>query len=228
MRHFRKRCPWSWLPLGSGALWCALSGSAEAQSASLYGAPGVRPPLVMSDSSWYFRQLDPPKQIQVEDIVTVLVDVKSQLISEGEVQRRKRALVDARLQDWLRLDGLAIKPAPQADGDPRIRGSINSELRSEMELETRDSLRFSISARVADIRPNGNLVLEARRYIRNNNEEWEQQLSGIVRREDVLPNNTVLSERIYDLKIEKCEHGHVRDAYKRGWLLRLVDHFKPF
>jgi flagellar L-ring protein precursor FlgH len=209
-------------------LICFSSPIACAQSASLYGAPGVRQELTLPGSSWYFRQLEPPRPIQRQDIITVIVDEKSQVISEGEVQRRKRAIIDARLQDWIRFDGLDLKPAPQADGDPRIRGSINSELRNEMELETRDGMRFRISARVVDIQPNGNLVLEARRHIQNNNEVWEQKLSGIVHGDDVLPNRTVLSEKIYDLKIEKCEQGHVRDAYKRGWLLRIVDKFKPF
>jgi flagellar L-ring protein precursor FlgH len=209
-------------------LFCLPWSSAIAQSGSLYGAPGIGRELTLPNSSWYFRELEPPRPIQMQDIITVIVDEKSQVISEGEVQRRKRAIIDARLQDWIRFDGLDLKPAPQADGDPRIRGSVNSELRNEMELETRDGMKFRISARVVDIQPNGNLVLEARRHIQNDNEVWEQKLSGIVHRDDVLPNRTVLSEKIYDLKIEKHEEGHVRDAYKRGWLLRIVDKFKPF
>ena len=115
-----------------------------------------------------------------------------------------------------------------ADGEPRIRASLNNQLKSEMGLETADGMRFRISASVVDIRPNGNLVIEAHRTITNNNEVWEQSLSGIVRREDVLPNNTVLSEKIADLQICKNEQGHVRDAYRRGWFLRIIDKYKPF
>ena len=53
-------------------------------------------------------------------------------------------------------------------------------------------------------------------------------MSGIVRREDVLPNNTILSEDVAELNIEKVETGHVRDGYKRGWLLRWLDNVGPF
>ncbi len=67
----------------------------------------------------------------------------------------------------------------------------------------RDGLKLRIPARVVDIRPNGHLVLEAHQTIRNNEEIWERSISGIVRPEDILPNNTVLSEDVAELQIFK-------------------------
>jgi flagellar L-ring protein precursor FlgH len=215
------------------AIWSAVSGvavsaaTASAQSGSLYGIPGDRPALTLSGASWYYQELEPIKQIRINDIITVIVDEKSQVTSEGEIQRRKRSSIDARLQDWIKLTP-DLKPADQADGDPRLRASLNTQLQSQMEMETADGMRFRISANVVDIRPNGNLVLEAHRRIANNSEVWEQSLTGVVRREDVLPNNTVLSEKIAELQVCKREQGHVRDGYRRGWLQRLVDKYKPF
>lgn len=81
---------------------------------------------------------------------------------------------------------------------------------------------------MVDIRPNGNLVIEARRYRHNNDEITEASLSGTVRREDVLPNNTVLSEDVAELNIYTHDEGHVRDSYRRGWLWRVFDRWKPF
>jgi flagellar L-ring protein FlgH len=53
-------------------------------------------------------------------------------------------------------------------------------------------------------------------------------LSGVVRREDVHPDNTVLSQNIAELMVEKKEIGNVRDGYRRGWLTRLYDRFMIF
>ena len=89
-------------------------------------------------------------------------------------------------------------------------------------------LAFNIACYVADIRPNGNLVLEAHRVIRINEESWEVSLSGVYRREDIGPDNVVLSRNIVELKIDKRERGIVRDGYKRGWFLRWFDEFHPF
>jgi flagellar L-ring protein precursor FlgH len=218
---------WNLAVFGAVSGVAIVSATASAQSASLYGIPGDRSALTLSGASWYYQELEPIKEIRINDIVTVIVDEKSQVTSEAEIERRKRSSIDARLQDWIRLTP-DLKPAPQADGDPRIRASLNGELRNEMGLETAEGMRFRISARVVDIRPNGNLVLEAHRTISNNNEVWEQSLSGVVRREDVLPNNTVLSEKIAELQVCKREQGHVREGYRRGWLQRIVDKYKPF
>ena len=64
--------------------------------------------------------------------------------------------------------------------------------------------------------------------MRDNDELWEAALTGIIRREDVLPNNTVLSENVAELSIFKRELGHVRDGYKRGWFTYWFDRFSPF
>jgi flagellar L-ring protein precursor FlgH len=212
----------------AAAAICGGAGQAAAQSASIYGTPDSRAALMLPETSFTYQKIDPAKQIQLHDIITVIVNETSQVISEGEIQRRNRLGLDARLLDWLRFDGLAIKPAPQLDGDPRIRGQLNAQIQNQMELETRDGMKFRIAAEVVDIRPNGRLVIEGRRFIENNNEIWEQAISGEVNPNDVLPNNTVLSEKIYDIKITKREEGHVRDGYRRGWFLKAMDKYKPF
>lgn len=200
----------------------------QAQSSSLYGAPEMRQPLTLQNSSWVYVTREPPHEIHINDLVTVVVQEASQVKSEGEVDRRKQANLDARLRDWLELDGFGVRPAPQPNGDPRIRASLDSQYRANAEVETSGLMRFRIAATVVDIRPNGNLVLEARRTVTNNDEVWEQSLTGVVRREDVLPNNTVLSENIAELVVHKRELGNVRDGYRRGWLMKILDEYKPF
>lgn len=201
---------------------------AGAQSSSLYGDPLGRPPLSLESNSWLFIQVDPPRRVGLHDQLTVIVLETSETVSEGQVNRQQQTNIDARLRDWIELDGFGIGPAPQAAGDPRARASLDSLMRTNMELETSDVMKLRITATVVDVRPNGNLVIEAHKTIRNNNEMTEVMLSGIVRPEDITPKNTVLSENIAELRIEKRETGHVRDAYRRGWFLEWLDRYKPF
>lgn len=190
---------------------------------------GVNGPLMLPQVSMTYQALPPVRELRVHDLITIRVDEKSQTYSEGSVERRKTQNFDAMLQDWLILDGLRwVKPAPQSDGDQRIRGQANSIYRAEADLETRESLKFDITAEVVDIRPNGNLVLEAHRVLQNNEEVWEYSLTGICRKEDVLDGNLVLSKSIAELQLQKRERGAIRDAYRRGWLLRIWDEFRWF
>jgi len=199
----------------------------SAQSSSLMGAPNQRTPLTLEDSFFYVPA-PPQKEIGLNSIITVVVDFQSQVISESEVERRERTNVNAELEDWIALDGLSIHPAVMAAGEPQIGASLQSQLRNEADLESRDGMKFRIAAVVVDIRPNGNLVIEAHREINNNDETWEQSLTGTIRTEDILPNNTVLSEDIYGLRIDKREVGEIRDGARRGWLLKFLDKVQPF
>jgi flagellar L-ring protein FlgH len=217
-----------------GALSVAVSliaiGAADnclAQNSSLYARDknGLIP---LATSSFTYREVLPPREIKLNDLVTVVVIESSQLISEGEFDGRKNASFDAQLKSWIELNGLDLKPAPQRDGDPRANGTLNSIFRAEGELETREALKFNITARVVDIRPNGNLVIEARKRVRIDDEIWENSLTGVVRREDVDPRNRITSDAVAELNIERRTLGHVRDSYKRGWLQKAYNRFAPF
>ena len=76
--------------------------------------------------------------------------------------------------------------------------------------------------------PNGNLKLEAQKEIFVNEEKWIYHLRGICRTEDIAPGNIVLSEHLANLSITKTELGHVRDSYRRGWLLNIMDRIQWF
>jgi flagellar L-ring protein precursor FlgH len=220
----------------ASALVCAsaLGGGVFAQDASLLLVPPLPQQtgqMTLENSSFMYRKLPPEaemRELKINDIVTVLVDYRSSMMSEGDAESRRRASLNAVLSDWLKFDGKDIFPAAQGQGDPAVNGSINSQYRAESEMELRDSLTFRIAAAVVDIRPNGNLVIEARREIRINEEVWQQSLTGIVRRQSIGPDRTVRSDEVAELRIEKRERGFVNDSYSRGWFTRWYDKWKPF
>lgn len=220
-----------------GAFWWMGVDAARVygQDSSLFRQPtaeeGVAPPVTLQNGSFIFREVpleQQARELQKRDIITVLVDYRTQMTSEGDAQTRKTNLLTARLAEWIRFDGKSLKPAPMADGDPSISGTLNDQYRAQAEVELRDSLSFRIAAMIVDIQPNGNLVIEANWYVQSNDENWRISLTGIVRREAILPDRTVTSDAIHDLRIVKEELGQVRDGYARGWFRAWYEKFKPF
>ncbi|HEX5444604.1 MAG TPA: flagellar basal body L-ring protein FlgH [Pirellulales bacterium] len=201
---------------------------ANAQSSSLHGTPGMRRPLTLADNSWMYVKAEAPPEIQLNDLITVIVDEKSQLIEQAMLMRRQRTNVDANLQKWLQIRNFGLSPASQRLGSPEIQALYNLQNQVQANLRAADGLQFRISATVVDVKPNGNLVLEAHSEVKQNNELWQSSLSGIVRRQDVLPNNTVLSEDVAELSIKNFKGGHIRDSWRRGWLWLFLDRTKPF
>ena len=105
----------------------------------------------------------------------------------------------------MKFKGLELLPST---GGQQINGTLQGQFQAQSNLDTKDLMQFSIEARVVDIRPNGHLVLEGHQTMINNEEKWDRTLSGIVRPEDVLPNNTVLSEKVAELSIRQEGGGH--------------------
>lgn len=218
------------------ALTCLVFSNARAtaQDASLMMiTPGgvQRSSLSLENSSFMYHPIPPEaelRELKVNDIITVLVDYESSTFSQGDAEKRKRGNLDAALTDWISFDGQDIFAAPQSRGEPGFAGEVTSQYRVESDLELRDSLVFRIAATIVDILPNGNLVIEAHRTINNNDEVWQQSLTGVVRRSAIGPDRTVRSDEVAELRIEKREMGFIRDAYKRGWLHRWYDKWKPF
>jgi flagellar L-ring protein precursor FlgH len=206
----------------------ARGGEARAQSSSLYGPPGKRRPLTLEATSWYYIKPDEPPEIQLNDLITVIVDQKSQYINQTMLMRRQQANMDAELQKWLEFKHFGLGKAPMASGNPGVQGLYNLQNQIQANLRQADGLQFRVGATVVDIRPNGNLVIEAHGRQNWNHEIMEMAISGIIRRQDVLPNNTILSEDVAELQLYARQEGYIRDSWRRGWLWLFLDRHKPF
>ncbi len=216
-------------------VWCTVgwTGLAAGQDASLLLAPlpQTQSELTLQNSSFMFQKLPPSAEsgeLQVNDIITVLVDYRTSMLSEGDAENRKTANLNATLAEWLGWDGKDLYHAPMRRGDLSINGYLDGKYRTESEMELRDTLTFRIAAKIVDIRPNGNLVIEAHRTIRINEEVWQQSLTGIVRRQAIGPNRTVRSDEVAELRIDKHDMGFIKDSYTRGWFTKAYDKWKPF
>jgi flagellar L-ring protein precursor FlgH len=211
---------------------------AEAQDASLLLAGPAPPaasqqgaPLNLANCSFMFRRLPPEaeqRELQINDIVTVLVDYRSSLLSEGDAKSKRNNFFNGVLSDWLKFDGKNIMPAPMDNGDLRIRGQLDSQFKTEADITANDALMFKIACSVVDIRPNGNLVIEGHSEIQHDDEVWEQSLTGVVRRQSIGPDRIVRSDDVAERRIRIRKKGFVHDGLDRGWFTKWYDCWKPF
>lgn len=186
-------------------------------------------PAAGLNSSFTYMAPVPARRLKIHDIVSIRVEETAQSLALGNATSRKNTSYDAVLQEWVQLDGWdTLKPSPQEDGDPRVKGTQNEVYRGDSTIRTSESLTFNIAAEIVDIRPNGTIVLSARKTVTHNDNSWEAALSGICRSDDIGPDNVILSRKIHELSISKNDRGHVRDGYSRGWFTKLIARIKPF
>ncbi len=209
-------------PMQTGA--APQEGGVQATGFPAYPEPAVS----LTDASWTYQPAPPQRTYNKHDIVTIRVDEIGRMLAQGDAQKRRSATFTAALTDWIKLTDGQLGPAGQADGEPTVAANSNDQFRNQATVESRESLTFNIAATIVDIQPNGNLVLEARKSIRANDNVWETSLTGICRAIDIGPDNVVLSKDLLDLEIHKEDQGQLRDGYRRGWFTRWLDRLQPF
>jgi flagellar L-ring protein precursor FlgH len=85
------------------------------------------------------------------------------------------------------------------------------------------TLNALMTARVSDVLPSGDLVIEGVREIGINGDRQMVVLTGVVRAVDVGPTNVVSSTQIGQLRIQYFGQGLMKDSLNPGWLLRVLN-----
>jgi flagellar L-ring protein precursor FlgH len=83
-----------------------------------------------------------------------------------------------------------------------------------------NSLNGQIAAVVTHVYPNGNMVIRGEKMLTLNQGEEYVQLAGMVRPDDIAPDNSILSTQVADAKITYGGTGAMADANATGWLQR--------
>ncbi|HVC21280.1 MAG TPA: flagellar basal body L-ring protein FlgH [Vicinamibacterales bacterium] len=85
------------------------------------------------------------------------------------------------------------------------------------------ALTADMTVRVAEVLPNGNLVLEGAREIDINGDREVIVLTGVVRPTDISMANTVQSTSIAQLQIRYFGQGLMTDSLQPGLLIRILN-----
>jgi flagellar L-ring protein FlgH len=84
-------------------------------------------------------------------------------------------------------------------------------------------LSATVTARVVEVLPNGDLVIEGVREVDINGDRSLVILTGVIRQFDVQSGNVVSSARIGQLQIRSLSQGLIKDSLTPGWLIRALN-----
>ena len=111
---------------------------------------------------------------------------------------------------------------------PTVNGSMTDSFKGDGSTTRAGSLIGTITAKVVEVMPNGNLAIESRKDITINNEKQTLILRGMVRPDDVAPNNTILSSQVADAEVYFVGDGVVQSKQDTGWFDKILDKIWPF
>jgi flagellar L-ring protein precursor FlgH len=163
----------------------------------------------------------------VGDIITIVVQENAAATKENSTKTSKSAGVDASLNTVLfspAASGFLTKQGQL----PALKYSSKSDFDGGGKINNSERITARIAVRVADVLPNGNMLVEGRRDTSFSGEKQEAILRGLVRSEDLMANNTVFSYNVADASIQFKSKGTITDAQRKGWFTRVWDKLTPF
>jgi len=189
------------------------------------GGPGIVP---QSQGLWLFRDL---RAREVGDIVTVNIVEVAKASKLATTKTARQSDIDMGIPQFFGYQEYVKKKAAESaafDPNHLIVAHTTNDFDGSGATARDETMTASMSARVMDVLPNGNLVIRGSRQVRVNLEDQVIVLSGIIRPEDITVDNTILSSFVADAKIEYYGNGVVSEKQRPGWLARLLDYVWPF
>lgn len=158
------------------------------------------------------------------DLVTVLIRENQDLRNEERTDLAKDSTLNYQLLDFVgNPDSFTTIP---------IRSQKSDTFGGATAVEKIGAFEARLTAMVIDVMPNGNMVIEGRREIQIDQERKVLEFRGVVRRFDVLRNNTVESELVADAYVSYTGTGPITNSNRRrglsSWLYSAVDWIWPF
>jgi flagellar L-ring protein precursor FlgH len=168
-----------------------------------------------------------PRKFQVNDLITIIVRVQTEYEADGKANARRQSNLTSELDAFIKFTDGGVGAADFRRGKPNIdyQGTFNQ--RNDAEAEREDKLTTRITGKIIDIKPNGNLVLEARSSMHHDDQEHDMTLTGTCRGVDITADNTVLSTQVSNLDIDIVTKGSIRNTTRPGWLGTIYDWIRP-
>lgn len=212
-----------------GGVWMA----GAVQAGEVASAPYESPPVSDTGSLWsdsgykkflYYDQ----KAKTVGDLVTVKIVEASQASRTASTSLGRESSIEAGVSALAGIETQVATLRPELKPSALLGATTSNSFKGDGSTTRSGTLTATITARVMEVLPNGNLVIMGQQEVKINNEMQILTIRGIVRPLDIQINNLVLSTYVADAKIEYAGLGVVQEKQKPGWLSRTVDKVWPF
>ncbi len=153
------------------------------------------------------------KALNVGDVLTVLLEESTRASKNAETTITK--------------DQELSLPEPNIFGKNNIglnaSANLERDFQGAAEADQSNSLAGSITVTVTEVLPNGVLRIRGEKWLSLTNGDEYIRLSGMVRPQDIAPDNTVASNRIADARFAYGGTGDFDQANQMGWLARFFN-----
>ncbi|HZZ43228.1 MAG TPA: flagellar basal body L-ring protein FlgH [Tepidisphaeraceae bacterium] len=169
-----------------------------------------------------------PRMLKKHDLIQIIIREDTQASSKANTDAEQQTTLDAHLDTYAKLTKAFQLKGVIPTNPLAVAGGTDNHFQGDATAQREDSVVTRIGAEVLDVKPNGTLLIQARKHIKLDEEEQDYILSGVCRVDDVGADNTVLSTQLHDLDFTETTKGIVHDTNSRGFISKLLANFNPF
>jgi len=147
----------------------------------------------------------------VGDTLTIIINENSSANRTGNASNSKSTSLAMDAGTGI-FHGIASASAGNSDSF-KANGSIANT----------NAVSARMTAQVIEVKPNGDLIISGSQNIKQNGEEQKITVSGIVRPEDILSDNTILSTYIGNAQIRLDGSGPISRKQRQGIISQLLN-----
>lgn len=172
---------------------------------------------------------------KVNDIIFILIDETTNADTKAAQDTSAETKIKGEVKSWFLLDGwrnvlnLLKLQSPDVkateDSSTSLPGwelNIKNEFEGDGSVVRSNSVETKLAARVVEVKPNGTILVEARRVIRVGNETGQLLVTGMARPDDINDDNQIESSKIAELNIAVVGRGEITSAARPGLITKLV------
>jgi flagellar L-ring protein precursor FlgH len=153
------------------------------------------------------------KAYRVGDVITILLTETTSSKKSNNASHSKSSDVEVTTPTIFGKTPIDLSVALENDSSFSGKGSAGQS----------NSLQGSITVTVHQLYPNGLMFVKGEKWLTLTNGSEVIRVSGLLRPEDVSPENTALSTKLADARLTYSGTGDLADSAKQGWLSRFFN-----
>jgi flagellar L-ring protein precursor FlgH len=195
---------------------------------------------LLADSLWKkrvtinYNLFDDNRAKRVGDIVTVEVSEETKIDNDEKSTTNNSSSASGEIDSEKFARGIlsGLRTGRNAKFTARTPNSFSTEFKSDFsgegEYDSNRKVVLTLTAMIVEVLDNGNLVLEGKREVEVNKENYILKLTGIARPIDITSTNTINSSKLSNVDFALEGKGWLTRAGKKGWFNRVADVLWPF
>jgi flagellar L-ring protein precursor FlgH len=194
--------------------------------------PAPQDPPLANNSLWRPGSrtfLRDQRAASVGDIITILVSIDDEAELQNRTTRARENSEGMGLPRLLGLESSYARLLPNGiDPSRLVEANSTSGVNGNGAIRRNETVTLRVAATVAQVLPNGNLVITGRQQVRVNSELRDLSVGGVIRPQDIASDNTVRHDRLAEARIAYGGRGTITDVQRPRVGQELLDIILPF